>query len=55
MTAEQLAKQVSEYIKFNGIDVTQFEMDEIIQAYFMSQLRAIDEAGQAVMADMLSK
>ena len=52
MTASQLAQKVTDYIEYNRIDTNAFSMDEIVKAYFASQMESIKEAGAQVYGQL---
>ena len=42
--ASLLAIKVSEFIKYNSIDVNLVPMETIVKEYFQAQMKAIDDA-----------
>ena len=53
MKATELAQKVFEFIAHNQIDTSKVSMDEIVQAFFEAQLKAIDEAGNELFESLI--
>lgn len=53
LEAEMLAQKVAEFIRYNKIDLSQYTVDEVVKAYHVAQMKAIERATREVYEQLL--